>query len=36
MADQLDSDEYVPDLGTNPATVQMDDGYFVGAQDVVH
>src|SRR5689334_12821799 len=32
MADQLDSDEYVPDLGTNPATVQMYDSYFVGTK----
>jgi hypothetical protein len=28
----FDSDEYVPDLGTNPATVQMCDSYFVGTE----
>ena len=32
MADEFDSDEYVPDLGTNPATVQMYDGNFAGTR----
>lgn len=33
MADNTDADaEYVPDLGTNLATVQMYDGYFAGTR----
>jgi hypothetical protein len=32
MADEFDRDEYVPDLGTNPATVQMYDRNFVGTR----
>ena len=30
MADDDSDSEYTPDLGTNPATVQMYDGYFHG------
>jgi hypothetical protein len=32
MADEFDRDEYVPDLGTNPATVQMYDRNFAGTR----